>query len=268
LLRPKGELATVASPSHEVFVGAELRRDVALGSTTLRLGVLDTSDKTTPSAHAFQSLRWSQRGELILGGWYHEPTVHSAELREFGFESALSLAVHQQFGEKNHLELEAQGLRFDTHDSNLVAWGMLGRASDAHEWELGHVNFGVRADTEFLLTREATSIPAVLPVANADFPTLLPDRYLWAGAGVTLSNLGQDVGSGVGRPWSLHYAFEGEVGWLWPGDEPLAEITAGLGWVMPHWQELFLRGYYYTSYGGIAGQRYAGVSLGYVLRWM
>jgi hypothetical protein len=61
---------------------------------------------------------------------------------------------------------------------------------------------------------------------------------------------------------------EGQGGLLWPKAKPWGGAAAGLGFLLPHWQEIFLRGHYYTSYGGIAGQRYAGVTMGYVVRFL
>jgi hypothetical protein len=268
LLRPFSELGAVASKTHESMLAATLHRDVVWGTTDLRAGMVMTEDKTTVAARGLQSLRWSQKGALLVGGWYHEPTLHSSILRRFGFESGASLAVHQEFTEHNRFELEVQGLRFGTHHDDLVAWGLLTHGSDAYEWQAGPLQISIRLDGEVLLTRRAHVVPRSLPVEAGDFDTLLPDRYAMVGPGLTLSNRGEELGSGVGRAWGWHYLLEGETGWLWPDNRPWAGVAGGLGIIMPRWQEILLRGHYYTSYGGMLGQRYAGVSLGYVLRWM
>jgi hypothetical protein len=267
-LDPRSELATFADSAHEVFAGAVLRRDVAWGATELRFGLVHVPDKTTHSARGMQSLRWSNKGGVEVGGWYHEPTLHSAELRAVGFESGVSLGAHQTLGEINEVQVEAQGLHFGTHGDDLVAWGMLGRLSDTHEWELGSARLSVGADGEFLITRRADAIPESLSPAVDDFDTLLVSRYASVGLGVGLSSTGQDVASGVGRPWTVHYTIEAEGGWLWPSSKPWLGGVAGAGIVLPRWQEVLLRGHYYSSYRGLSEQHYVGLSLGYVLRWM
>ena len=267
-LVPKDELAMQVDGGKEIFLGGTFRRDVWWGATDLKAGVLVLDDKTTAQARLVQSIRPNPKGGIELGGFYHQETLHSSLLRRVGFESGVSLAIQQELFAKNRVEMSMEGLRFGTHTDGLIAWGMLGRCGDAQEWDLGPVHVSVEANGEFLITRKAKTIPAGLPVMVDEFDTLLPDEYLMAGVGAVVTNDGHAVGSGVGRPGTFHYSVEGQGGLLWPNSKPWGGAAGGIGFLLPHWQEIFLRGHYYTSYGGIAGQRYAGLTMGYVIRFL
>jgi hypothetical protein len=53
-----------------------------------------------------------------------------------------------------------------------------------------------------------------------------------------------------------------------PAQRLTYSVDAGLGYLFARHQELAATGFYRTDQGGLIGQRYAGFSLNYALRWL
>ena len=103
---------------------------------------------------------------------------------------------------------------------------------------------------------------------------MLPETYGTAGVGLTLLGLTDnedDMGTAHGplacrrclRPFADVWA-----GWLMPAQRLTYSLDAGLGYLFARHQELAATGFYRTDQGGLIGQRYAGFSLHYALRWL
>jgi hypothetical protein len=65
----------------------------------------------------------------------------------------------------------------------------------------------------------------------------------------------------------LRYHLDGWAGYLWPAQRPSYAAEVGLGLVFARHQELSVEGYFFSDLGSAAGERYAGASLNYTLRW-
>jgi hypothetical protein len=75
------------------------------------------------------------------------------------------------------------------------------------------------------------------------------------------------VGEARGPHVSLRYHLDAWAGHLWPAAKMSYSAEAGLGLVFARHQEIAVTGYYYTAVGSSTGDRYAGASLNYTLRW-
>ena len=135
----------------------------------------------------------------------------------------------------------------------------------------------VRADGFLEVNRTASTMPAgVAAVVQPGTPidSVLPDTYGTVGVGVTLMGLSDnddDMASGR-KPFTCRRCLRPFAdlwaGWLMPAQTLTYSLDGGLGYLFARNQEFAATAFYRNDQGGQLGQRYAGASIHYTLRWL
>jgi tetratricopeptide (TPR) repeat protein len=214
---------------------------------------------------------------LDLQGLYHQRPTDTAALRAAALKDSAELEIAWTFAERFLVAAAGGATNYTDRSGAYLASGAVGRMELSALLRKAAPLVRVRADGFFESNRLASAMPAGLAaVVQPGTPVdeVLPDSYATTGVGLTLLGLTDnedDMGTARAplacgrclRPFADLWA-----GWLMPAQRLTYSVDGGLGYLFARRQELAATGFYRSDQGGLIGQRYAGFSLRYALRWL
>ena len=242
-----------------------------IGETSLRAGAAFLPEGFRPFFEAEQLVRLRDgRFELRTVASFNEVPTHSPLLRTAGVRDGLDADLSLGLGRYFEVMAGSTWARFSTRSRNFLTTEIAGRGELAFRFPLGSAFVRPRVDGFANSVPPVMDIPADLSpflTQREDPEDLLTLEYSTVGLGLSLGSTHGDVGEARGPHVSLRYHLDGWAGYLWPAKKPSYALTAGLGLVFAQHQELALSGFYYTDRRSAAGERWAGATLNYTLRW-
>jgi hypothetical protein len=249
---------------------ARLREKI--GETALRAGAEFLPDGYRPFLRLEQMISMRDgRFELHAAGSFNEvpdntPLLRTAAVRD-GFDADVTVGLGRRF----EIVGATNWSRFSTRTRYLLTTEVDGRGELAFRLPIGSAFLRPRVDG---FHNWAPAVTGGIPPDLRPYLTqmenpqdLLSLEYSTAGVGLTIGSTHADVGEGRGPHVSLRYHLDGWAGHMWPARKPSYAVTAGVGLVFAQHQELAVSGFYFTDLRSAAGERYAGASLNYTLRW-
>jgi tetratricopeptide (TPR) repeat protein len=214
---------------------------------------------------------------LDVEGLYHTRPTDTAALRAAALKDSAELEIAWRFAERYLVAAAGGATNYTDRAGAFLANGATGRMELSALLRKAAPLVRLRADGFVEANRLAATMPAGLAaVVQPGTPVdeVLPQTYGTAGVGLTLMGLTDnedDMGTARAplacrrclRPFADVWA-----GWLMPAQRLTYSLDAGLGYLFARHQELAATGFYRTDQGGLIGQRYAGFSLNYALRWL
>jgi tetratricopeptide (TPR) repeat protein len=214
---------------------------------------------------------------LDLQGFYHQRPIDTPALRAAALKDSAELEVAWRLAERYLVAAAGGATHYTDRSGAYLASGAVGRMELSALLRKAAPLIRARADGFVEANRLATTMPVgiaavVQPGTSVD--EVLPETYGTAGVGLTLLGLTdneEDMGSARGplsctrclRPFADLWA-----GWLMPAQRLTYSFEGGLGYLFARHQEIAATGFYRSDQGGLIGQRYAGLSLLYALRWL
>ena len=269
-LPPDNKLLARGRREQRVRASARLRERV--GATTIRAGAEFLPDGYRPFAQLEQVISVRDgKFELRTLGSFNEVPMHSPLLRAAGVRDGLDIDMQMGLGRRFELGMGGSWARFSTRSRNFLTTEMAAHGELAFRLPVGSAYIRPRADGFFNTVPPVDrSIPAdLMPylTQREDPNDLLSLEYSNVGVGLTIGSTHGDVGEARGPHVSLRYHLDAWAGHMWPARKPSYTVHAGLGLVFAQHQELSLSGFYFTDLRSAAGERYAGATLYYTLRW-
>jgi tetratricopeptide (TPR) repeat protein len=265
-------LLTNGNREQRAHLIAKLR--APFGETSLRAGAEFLPEGYRPSLTLGQFVSVSQgRFEMKLEGTFGELPTHSPLLRVAGLRDGFDADVLIGLTKSKSVELglSTSMSRFVTRNRAPLTTEVSGRGELAFRLPVGSAFFRPRLDVFRNLAPALTDIPVDLSpfllAADTAPEDVLALQFSSVGVGLTLGSTHADVGEARGPHISLRYHLDAWAGHLWPTKKMSYAAEAGLGLVFARHQEIAVTGYYFTDVGSAAGDRYAGASLNYTLRW-
>jgi tetratricopeptide (TPR) repeat protein len=244
------------------------------GETSLRAGAEFLPEGYRPSLTLSQFISVAQtRFEMRLEGSFgalptHSPLLRVAALRD-GFDADVLIGLTRS--KSVELGLSTSMGRFVTRSRVPLTHEIGGRGELAFRLPVGSAFFRPRLDVFRNLAPPLEDVPQdlfpFLQAGEVQAQDILSLQYSSVGAGLTVGSNHADVGEARGPHVSLRYHLDAWAGHLWPAAKMSYSAEAGLGLVFARHQEIAVTGYYYTAVGSSTGDRYAGASLNYTLRW-
>ena len=244
------------------------------GETSLRAGAEFLPEGYRPSLTLGQFISVAQqRFEMKLEGSFgelptHSPLLRVAALRD-GFDADVLIGLTKT--KSVELGLSTSMGRFVTRSRVPLTHEISGRGELGFRLPVGSAFFRPRVDVFRNLAPPLEDIPVdLMPFLQAGETApedVLALQFSSIGAGLTVGSTHADVGEARGPHISLRYHLDGWAGHMWPAKKMSYAAEAGLGLVFARHQEIAVTGYYFTDVGSAAGDRYAGASLNYTLRW-
>jgi tetratricopeptide (TPR) repeat protein len=208
---------------------------------------------------------------------YHQRPTDTAALRAAALRDSAELEVGWSFAERLLLTAGAGATHYADRAGAFLSDGGIGRLELSAVVRKAAPLIRVRADGFVELNRTASTMPAGLAAVvqpGTPVDSVLADTYGTVGVGVTLLGLSDDdddMGSGK-KPFACHRCLRPFAdlwgGWLMPAQTLTYSLDGGLGYLFARHQELAATAFYRNDQGGQLGQRYAGASLHYTLRWL
>jgi tetratricopeptide (TPR) repeat protein len=269
-LPPNTRLLSRGRREQRVRASAKLRERI--GSTSLRAGAEFLPDGYRPFAQLEQLINVGD-GKFELQGLasFNEVPMHSPLLRVGGVRDGIDLDTHMRLGKRAELGLGGTWARFSTRSRNFLTTEMAVRSDLAYRLNVASAFIRPRIDVFY------NNVPAVSNGIPPDLMPLLTQRedpqdllsleYANVGVGLSVGSTHGDVGEALGPHISLRYYLDGWAGQMWPARKPSYTVHLGLGLVFAQHQELALSAFYFSDLRSAAGERYAGASLNYTLRW-
>jgi tetratricopeptide (TPR) repeat protein len=246
------------------------------GETSLRAGAEFLPEGYRPSLSLGQliSLKGG-RFEVRVEGSFNDLPTHSSLLRVAGLRDGID--GDMLIGLPGYLELEASSSvsRLMTRSRLPLTHEISGRGALAFRLPVGSAFFRPRVDLFRNGAPPLTSIPEdlepflsdIMGNVTVDPEDVLALQYTALGVGVSIGSTHGEVGEGRGPHVSLRYHLDAWAGHMWPASRASYSLEAGLGLVFARHQELAVSGFYFTDVGSAPGERYAGATLNYTLRW-
>jgi hypothetical protein len=277
-----GELAAPTRPQYLYQGRLEQRAHLIgrlrerFGETSLRAGAEFLPEGYRPSLNLAQliSLKGG-RFELRVEGAFNELPAHSSLLRVAGLRDGLD--ADMLVGLPGYLEVEASTAvsRLMTRSRLPLTHEFAGRGAFAFRLPVGTSVIRPRLDVSRNGAPPLTDVPPDLEpflvdatgVMTVDPEDVLALQYTSVGVGLSIGSSHGEVGEGRGPHVSLRYHLDAWAGHLWPAAKAAYSLEAGLGLVFARHQELAVSGFYFTDVGSAPGERYAGATLNYTLRW-
>jgi tetratricopeptide (TPR) repeat protein len=208
--------------------------------------------------------------ELRGQGVLNELPTHSALLRVGAVRSGLDAELTLRLPWRLELASQVTTSRFATHQGELITSDQSGRLELAARLSLGGASIRPRADVfRVWAPRVDAAPPGLRPFLGGitRASNLIPLAHSTAGGGITISSKAGEVGEARGRGLGLRYTVDAWTGALWPARKATYALDAALGVVFARDQELAVGGFFYSDVSG-TGERFAGASLKYSLRWL
>ncbi len=244
------------------------------GETSLRAGAEFLPEGYRPSLTLGQFISVAQqRFEMKLEGSFgalptHSPLLRVAALRD-GFDADVLIGLTKT--KSVELGLSTSMGRFVTRSRVPLTHEISGRGELGFRLPVGSAFFRPRVDVFRNLAPPLEDIPVdlmpFLQAADTAPEDILALQFSSIGTGLTVGSTHADVGEARGPHISLRYHLDAWAGHMWPAKKMSYAAEAGLGLVFARHQEIAVTGYYFTDVGSAAGDRYAGASLNYTLRW-
>jgi tetratricopeptide (TPR) repeat protein len=208
--------------------------------------------------------------ELRLRGGFNEVPTHSPLLRVAALRDSAAADLLLAFS-RFELGGNVSAGRFVTRGRVPLTNEFAAKGEMAVRLPLGSAFVRPRAEALRTWAKPLADIPMEIAPYLAgmavDADDVLALQYDSAGVGLTIGHGLADVGEGRGPHVSLRYHLDGWAGYLWPALKPSYAAEVGIGLVFARHQELSLEGYFFSDVGSAAGERYAGASVNYTLRW-
>jgi tetratricopeptide (TPR) repeat protein len=248
-----------------------------VGDTRIEAGGYAFSTGLVPYAAAVQRFEPWQGLTIDLEGLYHQRPDDTAVLRAAALKDSAELDVGYRFADRYLIAAAAGATHYTDRSGAFLASGGIGRLEVSSLLRKASPLIKMRADGFIEANGLASVLPggvaAVVP-AGTPISDVMPTSYGTTGLGLTILGLTQDqddVASGRGaracarclRPFADLW-----VGWLMPAQRITFSVDGGIGYLFARRQELAASAFYRSDQGGFIGQRYAGLSLLYALRWM
>ena len=265
-------LVSQGNREQRAYLIAKLR--APFGETSLRAGAEFLPEGYRPSLTLAQFISVAQtRFEMRLEGSFgelptHSPLLRVAALRD-GFDADVLIGLTRS--KSVELGLATSMGRFVTRSRVPLTHEISGRGELAFRLPLGSAFFRPRFDVFRNLAPPLEDIPQdlqpFLQAGDVQAQDILSLQFTSVGAGLTVGSTHADVGEARGPHVSLRYHLDAWAGHIWPAQKMSYAAEAGLGLVFARHQEIAVTGFYFTDVGSSVGDRYAGASLNYTLRW-
>ena len=265
--------ALLARGSQEKRVELIARLREPFGETSLRAGgqFLPEGYRPTFTLEQLFGTGLSGSSELRLRGAFNEVPAHSPLLRVGALRDGGSADLLLAFKSRLELGAHVSGGRFVTRGRLPLTTEVATKGEVAYRLPLGSAYVRPRADAFRSWAKPLADIPVdlmpLLKGMSIDPDDVLVLEYDSVGAGLTIASAEASVGEGRGPHVTFRYHLDGWAGYLMPAYRPSYAAEVGIGLVFARHQELSVEGYFFSDVGSASGERYAGASLNYTLRW-
>lgn len=261
----------LAFGDQEVRAGGLVGYHESFGTTVFRGGAQKLPTGTLPWATLAQEANPWSHVQARAVAVYNELPSNTALIRAAGLRQGAEIEASAEFLYHEEIVVSASANRYATRSQELLGQGLTGRAEVAQKILLGGASLRLRgdvfADNTVPVKVVPTSIKSFLQ-RGALLADYMPIAYRTVGGGITFTSSEHDIGEGIGSPRTAHLLLDAWVGRLWPAKKLTYAFETGLGVLLTRYQELSASGFYYTDRGGEAGQKFAGVTVKYTLRWL
>ena len=266
-----------AISADEAKAGLGLGFRSAVGDVQVEGGGYAFSSGVVPYATAALETEPLRGLSVDLQALYNQRPTDTAALRAAALRDTAELEIGWSFAQRLLLTGAAGATHYTDRAGALLSNGGIGRLELSAVVRKAAPLIRVRADGFVELNRTASSMPAgIAAVVQPGTPigSVLPDTYGTVGVGVTLLGLSDnddDMASGrkpFGCRRCLRPFADLWAGWLMPAQTLTYSLDGGLGYLFARHQEFAASAFYRNDQGGQLGQRYAGASIHYTLRWL
>jgi tetratricopeptide (TPR) repeat protein len=268
-------IGTVHADEAKAGLGLGFRGPI--GDTRLEAGGYGFSSRYVPYATGELRTEPLRGFSVELEAFYHQRPTDTAALRAAALRDSAELELGWRFGERYLVAAAAGATHYGDRAGAFLSDGEIGRLELSALVRKAAPLIRVRADGFFEQNQLATAMPAGLAAVvqpGTSIDNVLPETYGTAGVGVTLlgaTDNEDDMASGR-TPLACHRCLrpfaDVWAGWLMPAQKLTYSLDGGIGYLFARHQELAAMAFYHNDQGGQAGQRYAGASLHYTLRWL